>query len=98
MANFDWAALAAQVNNLVVAAEPAIDMVAPGAGSALHIAESIFQGAIAGAPTAIALVNQITSGTPATPAQLQQYSADYEASYQKLKADIAAKLAALPPA
>lgn len=92
----DWKQIAQTVADLVKAAAPVLAVVAPGAASAVQIADQIIQGVIAAEPTAVALFNRIKNGAVPTPDELQQFSADYEASYQRLKRDIAAKLAALP--
>jgi hypothetical protein len=76
---------------IAAAADPAI-------AGAVAIGAKIVAGAIALEPQAVALLNQIKGGTPPTAAQLAQYASDYEAAYQKLNADITAKLAATPPA
>ena len=92
----NWESIAQTASNVVSALAPFVGMAVPGASEAISIGQKIIQGVIASEPTAVALYTQITSGTPATPDQLQQYAAEYEASYQKLNADILAKLAALP--
>lgn len=94
----DWKQIANTVADLVSAAAPVLDVVAPGAASAVHIADRILQGVLASEPTALSLYSRIKSGEVPTPTELQQYANDYEASYQRLRADIAKKLAALPPA
>jgi hypothetical protein len=85
------------VTTVVDVLAPVASVAFPQAAVAIAIGSKIIQGVIAAEPTAIALFNQIKGGTPPTPAQLAQFSADYETAYQKLNADIAAKLAALPP-
>lgn len=92
---WDWNAIAADVSAFVTAVEPLVGVMAPGASAAIGIGAKIIQGVLAEEPTAMALYDQIVGGTAVTPQQLQQYAADYEASYQKLNADIAAKLAAM---
>jgi len=95
--SLDWNKITQKVAEIVSALEPfanvAVGVVAPEVAPALVIGEKIIHGLINAEPTAVALVNQIKSGAEPTPAQLQQFSDNYEASYQKLKADIAAKLA-----
>lgn len=90
---YDIAAVATGVSNFVKAVEPIIDIAAPEAAPILAIGEKILQGIAAGAPTAVSLYNQIKDGTPATPAQIAQFEADYENAYQKLRSDLAARLA-----
>lgn len=92
----NWNKIASGVADIVSAAEPFVSAAFPGASAALSIAEKILQGVIAAEPTAVALYERITSGEVPTPDELQKYAAAYEASYQKLKADLAAKIAALP--
>jgi len=91
-----WQTISNDVVDVVTALAPFASAAFPGAGIAISIGTKILQGAIALEPTAVALINQIKAGTPPTVAQLQQFDADYEAAYQKLKGDIAAKIAALP--
>lgn len=91
-----WQTISNDVVSIVTALAPFASAAFPGAGVAISIGTKILQGAIALEPTAVALVNQIKAGNPPTATQLQQFDADYEAAYQKLKADLAAKLAALP--
>jgi len=95
-----WDDVTAGITAFVNAAKPivegAVAVAAPELMAGLSIGEKIVQGMLAEIPAAKALYVQITSGTPATKDQIAQLEADYEASYQKLRADIAAKLAALP--
>lgn len=94
----DWATIAADAGKVVAALAPIAESALPGASAAIALGAKIVQGVMDAEPTAVALFNQIKSGTPPTPEQLQQYASDYETAYQKLNADIAAQLAALPPA
>ena len=92
----NWKTIAANVSSFVQAAEPviaaAVTIAAPEAAAGVAIGEKIIQGMLAAEPTAMALYNQISGGTPATPEQLQQFEADYEDAYQQTKADIATAL------
>lgn len=96
----DWSKILSQVSAIVTAAEPIVNAgvaaFAPEASAGLSIAEKLLQGVAAGAPTAVALVSQITSGTPLTQAQVQAFEAEYATDYAQTKADITAALAALP--
>jgi Na+/glutamate symporter len=93
----DWTSIAQGAANVATLLAPLVGAAFPGASIAIEMGTKIIQGVIAGEPTAIALYNRIKNGEVPTPAELQQFSDDYEASYQRLKRDIAAKLAALPP-
>lgn len=93
----NWTDIASKVSAAVDALAPLAEALVPEAAAAVEIGQKIIQGVIDEEPTAIALYNQIVSGTPPSAAQLQQFSSDYEDSYQKLAADIKAKIAALPP-
>lgn len=93
----DWTSVANNVAQIVTVLAPFAKAAAPGSAAAIDIATKVIQGVIAAEPTAIALYNSIKNGAVPTPEELKQFSGAYEASYQKLKADIAAKLAALPP-
>lgn len=95
-----WQRIMDNVTAFVDAATPIADMVAaadPALAPAIAIGEKLLQGVIAEEPTAVNFWKQFQSGTPPTQAQLTQWAADYDASYSKLKADIATQLAALPP-
>jgi hypothetical protein len=95
-----WQRIVDNLTTFVNAAQPFVDAVAvadPALAPAIGIGEKLLQGVLAEEPTAVQFWNQIQAGTPPTQAQLTQWAADYETSYQKLKADLAAKLAALPP-
>ncbi len=92
----NWDAVANVAGEVVKLLEPIAAAAVPGAAEAIAIGTKIVQGVIAAEPTAVALYEQIKSGTPPTPAQLQQFEADYEDAYQTLRRDIAARLAALP--
>lgn len=89
-----WTEIAQTVADLVNAAAPIIGALAPEAAPALSIAEKILHGVIAAEPVAISLYSRITSGDVPSSAELQQFAVAYETSYQRLKADIARKLAA----
>lgn len=96
--NIDWDKVAQGVNTFVTAAAPFVDAgiaaFAPEAAVAVSLGEKIITGVMAEEPAAKALYNQISSGTPPTPDQLQELEANYEADYQKTKADIAVQIAA----
>lgn len=93
----DWTSIAQGTADVAKLLAPLVGAAFPGASVALEIGTKIIQGVIAAEPTALALYNRIKNGAVPTPAELQQFSDDYEASYQRLKRDIAAKIAALPP-
>jgi len=93
--SIDWNSIASTVGNVVSALAPIAETAIPAAAPAISIATKIIQGVINEEPTAVALYQQITGGTPATPTQLQQFATAYEASYQKLNADIETQLKAL---
>lgn len=86
--------IANTTGEVVSALAPLITALAPGAAEAVSIGVKIVQGVIAGVPEAIALFDQIKSGTPPTPDQLKAFSDQYEADYQALHADIQERLAA----
>lgn len=90
----NWIAIAKTVSQLVTVAAPVVETLTPVAAPAVAVFEKILQGVIDAEPTATDLYNRIVSGADPTPEELQQFSSDYEASYQKLKDDIAKKLAA----
>lgn len=85
--------IAVAVSAVVSTLAPIAETAFPEAAAALAIGTKIVQGVLAAEPTAVALYKQIMGGTVATPAQLNDFAAAYEASYQKLNADIAAKMA-----
>jgi hypothetical protein len=87
-----WEEIVADVTAIVGAISPVLDIASPAAGAAVSVAAKILTGVSAAEPTAVSLYNQITSGATVTAAQLQTFAANYETAYQKLSADIAAKL------
>lgn len=91
-----WDAIAKGAADVALTLAPLVGIAFPGGAAAIEIGTKIVQGVFAAEPTALALYNRIKNGAVPTPAELQQFSDDYEASYQRLKRDIAAKLAALP--
>lgn len=96
-----WQEIADGTNKIFGYLQPLIAIAGlafPGAGTALSVVDQIIQGYSALEPTAVALVNQVKSGQPVTAAQLAQYVNDRQAAYLQAKNDIAAALAALPPA
>ncbi len=93
----DWKAIEKGVVEVVTALAPIAETALPAAAPAISIGVKILQGVIDAEPTAVALFEQIKSDKPPTADQLQQFAADYESSYQKLDADIKAKLAAVSP-
>lgn len=91
-----WETVAQTAMDVVTALTPFVTAFAPGASEGLAIGVKIAQGVLAEVPAAISLFEQIKSGTPPTPEQIKAFENDYEAAYQTLRAEIAAKLAALP--
>jgi hypothetical protein len=75
---------------------PVISVLLPGAGVGITIAGKLIQGFIDNEPTAVALYNQIISGTPVTDAQLQAYIDKYHYDDDKLNADLEAAKARVP--
>lgn len=74
---------------------PVVSAAAPASAVAIGIGLKIINGVLAAEPAAVALYKQITSGTPVTAAQLQQYIDENDAANAKTDADIDAALAAL---
>jgi hypothetical protein len=95
----NWDAVTKAISQFVQAAEPivnaAVAIEAPEASAGLAIGEKVLQGVLDGEPTAQKLYDQIVGGTPVTQDQIKELEANYEADYQKTKADIAAKLASV---
>jgi hypothetical protein len=85
--------IVADVTTVVSALAPIAETLDPALAPAIAIGTKIVQGVLATEPTAVALYNQLKAGTPPTAAQLTQFQSAYESAYQKLNADIAAKLA-----
>lgn len=96
MSGFNWDDAALTASKVIEALAPLAEAAAPAMAEGVAIGAKVVQGFLAMEPAAVALVNQIKNGIPATPAQIQDYAAAYEASYQKLHADIEARLAATP--
>ena len=82
--------IVADVTAILDALTPVVDVLDPAIGAALSLVEKIAAGVAAAEPTAQQLYASLTSGTPPTEAQLQQYAAGYEAAYQKLNTDLQA--------
>jgi len=93
-----WDTIAEYVGDFVGAVVPIIEAADPAAAIAIGLGEKILQGVLAGVPEAVSLFNDIKNGATPTADELQRYAANYEASYQQLKADINAQIAKLPPA
>ena len=74
----------------------AVSAVIPASSAVILLVTKIVQGVVDEVPEAVAIYEQITSGTPVTAAQLAGYQSSYEAAYQQLNSDIVAALAALP--
>lgn len=91
----DWNEISADVSAGINLLAPFAETLAPEAAPAISIINKIIQGAMAAEPVALALVDQIKSGTPPTQTQLSQYYANYQADDDALKADIEAHLATL---
>lgn len=66
---------------------------APEAAAAVATAIAVAKGVIAMEPEALALWDQFQSGTPPTQDQLDAYAATEQTAYDKVMADIQAKLA-----
>ena len=88
----DLQKVAEKAASIVDMLAPVAETLDPALAPALTIAQKVVHGVIAGVPEAIALYNQIKSGSQPTPEQLIQFEADYEDAYQQLQADIRAKL------
>jgi hypothetical protein len=93
----NWDAITKKVSDIVNTVEPlvngAVGILAPELSVAVSLGEKLIHGIINAEPAAVALVDSIKGGAVPTPAELQAFADTYEDSYQKLKADIAAKLA-----
>ena len=92
--NVNWTALGADFAKIATAVAPFV----PGASAAVLLTGQIVQGVLDAEPAAVALYNQLVSGAPVTAAELAAYQTGYAAADDKLKADIEAALAKLPPA
>jgi hypothetical protein len=85
--------IVADVNAAVGVLSPIIDIANPAAGATIAVLSKVLTGVAALEPTAVALWNQISSGTPATAAQLQIDETDAHAALAQLDTDIEAKIA-----
>lgn len=79
---------------IVRALAPIVSVAAPELGAGMAIVSKIVAGVQDAEPVALSLFNRLQTGQTVTPEQLTQFASDYEDAYQKLNADIAAKLAA----
>lgn len=91
----NWDTISKDVSNVVSALAPVVEAALPTEAAAIALGIKIVQGAMAAEPAAVALFEQIKNGTPATPTQLADFSAQYEAAYQQLNNDINEKLSSL---
>ena len=88
------AAIVADVNAAVGVLSPIIDIADPAAGATITVLSKVLTGVASLEPTAMALWNQIASGTPATAEQLGIDETAAHAALAQLDADIEAKIAA----
>ena len=91
---FDFEKLAAEVSAVISAVTPVVDVLAPGASKIVNIATGVLKAAVAGGHDAVALINQIKSGTPVTADQMAALDAAYDQAEARLEADAAAADAA----
>ena len=80
--------------DLLPVAETVAGVLLPGSGQTVALILKIAQGVLGKVPEAIALYDQIQSGTVPTQAELDAYAAGENSSYARLMADIAAKRSA----
>lgn len=92
--NIDWTALPGQVAAFVNDGAPVAEALLPQYAPVIQIGAKLLTAAANAEPTAVSLVNTIQSGNLPTPAELAQFSTDYEDAYQALHDDIAAQIAA----
>ena len=92
----NWDNVASITGDVVKYLAPIVEAAVPGSSIAINIGEAILQGAISAEPAAVALYDQITSGTPVTADQLKAYITDNDAANQELQDAIAAARAKLP--
>lgn len=90
--NPTWETIVTDVTAIIGAIGPVLDVASPAVGAAITVASKVIAGVAAAEPTAVALYDQITSGTLPTAADLQAFAASYEGAWQKLNADIAVQL------
>lgn len=97
--DINWDKIADQVhgvvNRLAPYAQPivtGVEAVVPEIAPAIALGTKIIQGVIAGEEAAVELYNSITTGTPPTKEQLQEFFGNYEDAYKELDADIAEAL------
>lgn len=87
-------AVASGIAEAAPVVETIVEAMFPGVGGAAVLALKIAAGVAAKAPEAVSLYEQFQSGTPPTQAELDAYAAAETGSYNKLMADIAARLKA----
>lgn len=93
--SFDWNKIADGVVKGVDVLAPVIAAAMPEAAAIAAIINKIVDGLAAAEPAAIALYEQIKSGTPPTTTQLAAYYATYQADDDALKVAIQQHLDAL---
>jgi hypothetical protein len=84
----------ADVNAGIAVLAPVIALADPAAAETVKVFSTVLAGVAALEPTAIALVNQIASGTPATEAQLLAAETACHAALAQLDATLEAQIAA----
>jgi hypothetical protein len=82
--------VASVASQAITVLAPIVSVLVPGAGVGIIIGAKIIQGLLDNEPTALALYNQIVSGTPVTPDQLTEYIGKYHADDGKLNVDLEA--------
>lgn len=94
MTDLNWDAIASTASEALTLLTPVIEAAVPGAAAGIAIATKIANGVIDAEPTAVALYNQIKSGTPPTQDQVKALNDAYEASWKALHDDLTAQIAA----
>ncbi len=89
--SFTFEDLARDASAVVTALQPVVAAASPAAATAVGVGARIVQGALALEPAAVALVQQMASGALPTADQIKAFESDYEAAYEQLRVDLAAK-------
>jgi hypothetical protein len=96
MSNPSASAILADLGDAAPVVETILDILFPGSVATIGLGVKLAQGIAAGVPQAVALWDEINSDVPPTAAELAADIADENSAFNKVMADIDAKLATLP--
>jgi hypothetical protein len=78
--------IASLVSTIIATLDPLVEVVSPGAAEVVAKVGGLINSAISGEHSAVALIEQIKSGTPATADQLKAHDAALDAAVARIDA------------